>query len=224
MPVHAAEPCSKKRSLMNEASQKKRAVLYARVSTFDKGQNPETQLMHLRTYAANRGFAVAHELVDIASGTRDDRPNYRHLFSLARKRLIDVVIVFRYDRFARSTHALINALVEFRDLGVDFISYQENIDTSSPQGKMIFAIMASLAEFESALIAERVKAGMARAKAEGKHIGRRPLPERVRRAIRAMKEQNPGRSIRAIAREVGVSVGSVVNCLKERASATETVP
>jgi DNA invertase Pin-like site-specific DNA recombinase len=196
-------------------SNRRRVAIYARVSTFDKGQNPETQLRELRRYAEARGLEVAHELVDIASGTRDTRPNYRILFDLARKRSIDIVLVWRYDRFARSTQALVNALVEFRDLGVDFISYQENIDTSSPQGKMVFAIMASLAEFESSLISERVKAGMARARAEGVHVGRPNVSAEVKRRIASLKRADPRRSVRAISREVGVSVGTVSKCLKE---------
>ncbi len=193
----------------------RRVAIYARVSTFDKGQNPETQLRELRRYAEARGFDVAYELVDIASGTKDSRPNYRLLFDLARKRAIDIILVWRYDRFARSTQALVNALVEFRDLGVDFISYQENIDTTTPQGKMVFAIMASIAEFESALISERVKAGMARAKAEGARIGRPRIPFEVKHRILSLKRSDPSRSVRMIARECGVSVGTVVNCLKK---------
>jgi predicted site-specific integrase-resolvase len=137
------------------AKHARRAAIYARVSTFDKGQNPETQLAQLRSYAKSRGLTLAHELVDYASGTNGDRPNYQRLFDLVRKREVDVVLVWHFDRFARSTQAPVNALVEFRDLGVDFISYQENIDTTTAQGKMVFAIMASLAEFESALISER---------------------------------------------------------------------
>jgi len=207
---------------MNTAAHKKRpakgtrrAAIYARVSTFDKGQNPETQLAQLRAYAKSRGFTIAHELVDYASGTKEDRANYQKLFDLARKRAIDVVLVWRYDRFARSTQALVNALVEFRDLGVDFISYQENIDTTTAQGKMVFAIMASLAEFESALISERVKAGMERARAEGKRIGRAPVAEATKRKIRSLKKRHKALSVRAIAAEVGVSVGTVVNCLRD---------
>ena len=101
-------------------------AIYARVSTLDKGQDPETQLLALRAYAARRGFVPAGEYVDYASGTRDDRPQYQALLAAARKRHIDVVLVWRYDRFARSTQALVQALKEFHSLGVDFISYQEN--------------------------------------------------------------------------------------------------
>src|SRR5512143_4214711 len=112
----------------------RRAGLYARVSTDDRGQNPETQLRHLREYAARRGFTIATEFVDHASGTRDDRPSYKRLLEAVRKRQLDVVLVWRYDRFARSTQALVNALTEFKVLGVDFISYQEeeNVDTTTP--------------------------------------------------------------------------------------------
>ena len=100
----------------------KRVAIYARVSTVDKGQDPETQLLGLREYAARRAFVVVGEYVDYASGTREDRPQYQALFSAARRRQLDVVLVWRYDRFARSTPALVNALKEFHSLGVDFIS------------------------------------------------------------------------------------------------------
>jgi DNA invertase Pin-like site-specific DNA recombinase len=115
------------------------------VSTDDKGQDPETQLRQLREYAARRGFAVAEEFVDVASGTRSDRPSYKRLLEAVRKRQVDVVLVWRYDRFARSTQALVNALMEFRALGVDFISFQENVDTTTPQGELVFGMMANLA-------------------------------------------------------------------------------
>ena len=99
-------------------------------------------------YAARRGFLGAGEYVDYASGTREDRPRYRALLEVTRKRQVDVVLVWRYDRFARSTQALVRALKEFHSLDVDFISYQENIDTTTPQGEMIFTVMASLAQFD----------------------------------------------------------------------------
>jgi DNA invertase Pin-like site-specific DNA recombinase len=149
----------------------KRVALYARVSTLDKGQDPETQLVQLRQYAQARNFEIVTEYIDYASGTSEDRTQYKLMMDAAKKRKIDVVLVWRYDRFARSTQALVNALKEFQSLGIDFISYQENIDTTTPTGELIFHVMASLAQFESSLISQRVKAGMARAKAQGKHIG-----------------------------------------------------
>ena len=119
------KPRPRQRARRSKLPATRRAALYARVSTDDRGQDPETQLRLLREYADRRGFAVAAEFVDYASGTRNDRPRYKKLMEAARRREVDVVLVWRYDRFARSTQALVNALMEFRALGVDFISYQE---------------------------------------------------------------------------------------------------
>jgi DNA invertase Pin-like site-specific DNA recombinase len=187
----------------------KRVAIYARVSTVDKGQDPETQLIELREYATRRGFVLAGEYVDYASGLRGDRPQYRRLVEAARQRHIDVVLVWRYDRFARSTHALVQALREFQHLGIDFISYHENIDTTTPQGEMIFTVMASLAQFESALISARVKAGMARARAQGKRIARAPLAAVVQRCIATLYQQ--GHSIHQISKQLNIGYGTAWN-------------
>jgi DNA invertase Pin-like site-specific DNA recombinase len=182
----------------------RRAVIYARVSTVDRGQDPETQLRQLREYADRRCFALIEEYVDHASGSRNDRERYRAMLEAARKRRFDVLLVWRYDRFARSMQELVNALAEFEGLGIDFISYNEGADTTTPQGRLLFGIMASLAEFERSLIAERVKAGMERAKAQGKQMGRPRLPEARRREIlELLKEGKLSR--RAIGKRVGVS-------------------
>src|SRR5919107_1833219 len=182
----------------------KRAAIYARVSTIDRGQDPETQLRQLREYADRRCFSLIEEYVDHSSGSRNDRERYRAMLDAARKRRFDVLLVWRYDRFARSMRELVNALSEFEGLGIDFISYNEGADTTTPQGKLLFGIMASLAEFERSLIAERVKAGMARAKAQGKQMGRPRLPEARRREIlELLKEGKLSR--RAIGKRVGVS-------------------
>ena len=186
-----------------------RAGLYARVSTEDRGQNPETQLRPLREYAERRGFIVTAEYVDRASGITEIRPQYQRLLEAARKREIDVVLVWRYDRFARSTRALVNALGEFKARGVAFISYQENVDTTTPQGELVFGMMANLAQFESALIGERVKAGMARAKAQGKRTSRPPIPEATRRKIAELHGQ--GMSIKRIAKELKIAYGTAWN-------------
>ena len=187
----------------------KRVAIYARVSTYDKGQDPETQLRQLREYAARRGFALTGEYVDFATGTTEERPHYRRLLAAARKREIDVVLVWRYDRFARSTQALIGALKEFQSLGVDFISYQEQIDTTTPQGEMVFTFLASLAQFESALISERVKAGMARARAQGKRISRPRIPEQVQERIRELRRQDV--SINQISKQLSIAYGTAWN-------------
>lgn len=191
----------------------KRVALYARVSTLDKGQDPETQLRPLREYADRRGFQIAGEYIDAASGTTEDRSQYRAMIGAARKRQIDVVLVWRYDRFARSTQALVNALKEFQSLGVDFISYQENIDTTTPTGELIFHVMASLAQFESSLISQRVRAGMARAKAQGKPIARPPLVHVKQLQIAELYGQ--GISMNQISKRIGVAYGTVYNYVQK---------
>ena len=188
---------------------RKRVAIYARVSTLDKGQDPQTQLHQLRQYADLRKFDIIGEFVDYAAGQREDRQQYQTMLDKARKRQIDVVLVWRYDRFARSTQALINALNEFRSLGVDFISYQENVDTTTPQGELIFNIMASLAQFESALISQRVKAGMARAKAQGKRISRPALSYTTQQQIKQLYEDKV--SIKQISKQLNISYGSAWN-------------
>jgi DNA invertase Pin-like site-specific DNA recombinase len=197
---------------MNRRKTNIRVAIYARVSTLDKTQDPRTQLRPLREYAARRAFDVTEEFVDRASGRGDDRPSYQKLREAVCRRAVDVVLVWRYDRFARSTHSLINALIEFSTLGVDFISLQEGIDTTTPQGKLVFTIMAGLAEFESSLIGDRVRAGMARARADGKHIGRRPLDQKTVARIVALRRQR--KSVSFIQAEVGVSRGVVVKYAK----------
>jgi DNA invertase Pin-like site-specific DNA recombinase len=191
----------------------KRVALYARVSTMDKGQDPETQLITLREYAERRGFLRSGEYIDYASGTREDRPQYQALLEAVRKRQADVVLVWRYDRFARSTQALMQALKEFQSLAVDFISYQENIDTTTPQGEMIFTVMASLAQFESALMSERVKAGMARAKAQGKRISRAGLPKDMQASIATLYKR--GISISQISKRLGIGYGTAWNYVQK---------
>jgi len=141
-----------------------RAAIYARVST--KDQSCDMQLRDLRTYCTARGLEVAREYVDIGqSGAKDSRPELNALMADARKRKIDLIIVWRFDRFARSTKHLLLSLEEFRSLGVQFISYNENIDTSSPLGQALFTIISAVAQLERDLIRERVTAGIRAARA-----------------------------------------------------------
>ena len=177
------------------------AVIYCRVST--KEQKPQTQLREVRAYARRRGFEVAHEFIDLKSGMRDDRPNFLKLLELARKGQVDVVLVWKFDRFARSSQRLVSSLNEFRSLGVDFISCTEQIDTNTPWGKMAFTALAGFAEFESDLLSQRVRAGLARARAEGKHPGRPPLP--VGQVLQLRKLQRRGLSNRRVAARLGIS-------------------
>jgi DNA invertase Pin-like site-specific DNA recombinase len=192
----------------------KRVALYARVSTLDKGQDPETQLKQLREYAQRRNFEIIGEFIDYASGTSQDRTQYKMMMEAAKKRKVDVVLVWRYDRFARSTQALVNAMKEFQSLGIDFISYQENIDTTTPTGELIFHVMASLAQFESSLISQRVKAGMARAKDQGKQISRPKLPQTKLHQI--LELQKTGLSMNQISIRSGVAYGTVYNYLAKK--------
>jgi len=156
----------------DSASQRSnRVALYARVSTTE--QSTDSQLLDLRRYVSERGWDIFKEYVDEGiSGTKDSRPALNELMDDAKKRRFDVVLVWRFDRFARSTKHLILALEEFKNLGIDFVSYQENIDTSSPLGSAIFTIISAVAQLERDIIAERVKAGLRRAKENGKKLGR----------------------------------------------------
>src|SRR5690348_1429879 len=152
-----------------------RAAIYARVST--KDQNCELQLRDLRAFCVARNFTLVREFIDVGhSGAKDSRPQLNELMAAARKRQIDAVLVWRFDRFARSTKHLLLALEEFRSLGMLFISYQENIDTSTPLGQALFTIVAAVAQLERDLIRERVAAGVKNARAKGKQLGR---PRRI---------------------------------------------
>jgi len=187
-----------------------RTAIYARVSTSD--QSTESQLMDLRRYARDRGWTVFEEYRDNGiSGTKDSRPALNELMGDARKRRFDVVLVWRFDRFARSTKHLILALEEFRNLGIDFVSYQENIDTYSPLGSAIFTIISAVAQLERDIIAERVKAGLRRARNNGKALGRPEVEVDVKRLRRLRAE---GRTLREIAVEVGISHTKVAQLLK----------
>lgn len=204
----------KNKTIFNTHPGIKRVALYARVSTVDKGQDPETQLIQLREYAKRRNFQVFGEFVDTASGTTEDRKEYKQMLLAAQKRKIDVVLVWRYDRFARSTQALVNGLKQFQALGVDFISYQENIDTTTPTGELIFHVMASLAQFESSLISERVKAGMQRARDQGKPISR-PRISKARQQV-LFDLHKTGISMNQISKKAKVAYGTVYNYLGKK--------
>ena len=154
----------------------KRAALYLRVSTVD--QHPETQLYDLRQLAQQRSFQIVHEYYDKISGTKAKRPGLDQLLSDARRGQFDVVVVWAGDRIARSVRHYLEVLDEFSRLGIEFISFRENIDTGGALGRAIVVIIGAIAELEHNLIVERVRAGMRRAKLEGRHIGRKPLGHR----------------------------------------------
>ena len=165
------------------------------------------QLRDLRTYSAARQLVVFREYVDQGqSGTKDSRPQLNTLMDDARKRKLDAVIVWRFDRFARSTKHLLSALEEFRSLGVGFISYQENIETGTPLGQALFTIIAAVAELERNLIVERVCAGIRNAKSNGKRLGR---PRQYVDHDRIAEMQSSGMSLRQIAAALNVGYGTV---------------
>jgi DNA invertase Pin-like site-specific DNA recombinase len=182
-----------------------RVAIYARVST--KDQSCELQIRDLRAYCAARGFEPAREYIDVGqSGAKEFRPELNKLMEDARKRRFDAIVVWRFDRFARSTKHLLLALEEFRSLGIQFISYQENMDTSSPLGQALFTIVSAVAQLERDLIWERVSAGLRNARANGKKLGR-PKSAVGRERILELKAQ--GRSLRQIAANLGVGYGTV---------------
>lgn len=186
-----------------------RTAIYARVSTSD--QSPEMQINLLREYASSRGFTICDEYIDHGFSGKDcDRPALKKLIDDARKKKFDAVLVYRFDRFARSTKHLVSALEEFKNLGIDFISYSENVDTSSAIGTAVFAIIGAIAELERNLIVERVKAGLENAKMKGKTLGR---PKANFSLSRAHYLRNKGYSVRAIAKELEVSKTSVAKYL-----------
>ena len=187
-----------------------RVALYARVSTTD--QSTDSQLLDLRRYVRERGWDVFREYVDEGiSGTKDSRPALNELVNNAKKRRFDVVLVWRFDRFARSTKHLILALEEFKNLGIDFVSYQENIDTSSPLGSAIFTIISAVAQLERDIIAERVKAGLRRAAERGKRLGR---PKALVEVGEIRRLRSKGLSLRQIGNQLGVSRTTVGQILK----------
>ena len=150
-----------------------RAGLYARVSTSNGQQDPEMQLRELREYAERRGWQIAEEYIDEGvSGSKDSRPALNRLVNDAHRRRFEAVLVWRFDRFARSVSHLLRALENFQALGVDFVSLSENVDTSTPTGKMVFTVLGAVAELERSLIIERVKAGLRNARSKGKRLGR----------------------------------------------------
>jgi DNA invertase Pin-like site-specific DNA recombinase len=183
----------------------KRAAIYARVST-NNGQNPEMQLEEVRQYCARREMTIVREYVDKGiSGAKEHRPALDQLIADCRRRTVDCVVVYRYDRFARSLRQLVNALEEFRALGIDFVSLHEGVDTSTPNGRLVFGIFASIAEFERELIRDRVRSGIALAKSRGKRLGR---PRVVVDRFRIATLRKEGRSWSEICEAMAISKGT----------------
>lgn len=205
MPRQRKPPHYLTASLVSAVEHTMRVGIYARVSTRD--QSCEMQLRDLRAYCAARQLTVVREYVDLGvSGTKDSRPQLNELMGDARKRKLDAVLVFRFDRFARSSRHLLIALEEFRALGVQFVSYQENLDTSSPLGQAIFTIISAVAQLERDIICERVSAGIRNARAKGKRLGR---PRQYVDIDRVLEMRASGMSLGRIAATLKIGYGTI---------------
>jgi DNA invertase Pin-like site-specific DNA recombinase len=183
-----------------------RVAIYARVSTTNHGQDVGLQTRELRQFAEARGWTVAGEYIDAGvSGAKDSRPELNRLMADAHKRRFDVVCVWRFDRFARSVSHLLRALETFKALGIDFVSFSEQMDTSTPAGKMVFTVLGAVAELERSLTVERVRAGLRNARAKGKRLGR---PRVTVDAAKIAGLRATGASWQTITRQLGISAGT----------------
>jgi DNA invertase Pin-like site-specific DNA recombinase len=183
------------------------AAIYARVSTLNGSQDPSMQTRELEEYCQRRGWQIHDIYVDNGvSGKKDSRPQLNRMMQDAHERRFSVVVVWRFDRFARSVSHLLRALETFNALGVQFVSLSEQVDTSTPAGKMVFTVLGAVAELERNLIVERVRAGLRHAVSKGKRLGR---PKKYVDAAQVASLRASGYSWRTIARKLGVSVGTV---------------
>ena len=183
-----------------------RVAIYARVSTTN-GQTPEMQLSDLREYASRRGWKVFAEYVDNGvSGAKESRPELNRLMADAHRRHFDIVLCWKIDRFGRSLKHLVNALADLDSYGIAFVSLRDNLDLSTPSGRLMFQIIGAMAEFERSLIQERVRAGLRNARIKGKTLGR---PRRVVSGDQMARLREQGASFREIAKAVGASPGTV---------------
>ena len=193
---------------------RRRAAIYARVSTLN-GQTPENQLVQLRGVAEKAGWTVVGEFVDHGiSGAkgRDKRPAFDRLCRAATRREIDVVMAWSVDRLGRSLQDLVAFLGDLQASDVDLYLHQQGVDTTTPGGKALFQMMGVFAEFERAMMRDRIKAGLARARAQGKRLGRPPVPPEVEQAIRDARAE--GKGMLKIGRELGVGTATVQRVLR----------
>ena len=188
----------------------KRAAIYTRVSSID--QHPETQLCDLRPLAATRGFEIVGEYSDTISGSKAKRPGLDRLMSDARRGRFDVVLMWAFDRMARSVRHFLEILDELNHLNIEFVSFRENLDTGGPLGRAMVVIVGAIAELERSLIVERVKSGMRRARLEGRQIGRARLD--VNREQVAI-DRRTGMSLTVVARKHSISRASVCRIMKD---------
>src|SRR5215469_4846859 len=189
-----------------------RVALYGRVSTLDKGQDVKMRMNELREYAVRRGWPIEGEYVDNGvSGAKESRPELNRLMADAKLRKFDVIAIWKLDRFGRSLKHLVMALADLESLGIAFVSLRDGFDLSTPSGRLMFQIIGAMGEFERNLIRERVRAGMAHAKAKGRKLGRARVHVDMTE-VEARKAN--GESLRAIARDLGVSAALLVKRAK----------
>jgi DNA invertase Pin-like site-specific DNA recombinase len=197
----------------------KRAVIYCRVSTGD--QHLETQLLDLREMAKQRGLEIVREYSDVISGAKAKRPGLEQLMSDAGRHRFDVVLVSAFDRIARNVRHFLDVLDELCHLNIQFISLRENIDTGGPLGRAMLTIIGAISELERSLIAERIRAGMRRAKLEGRRIGRTPLNINREQVV---QDRRSGMSLTQVSKKHRISRASVCRLVKEAgASATRVI-
>ena len=197
----------------------KRAVLYARVSTLD--QNLDTQLLDLRRLAKQRDFEIVREYTDKISGAKAKRPALDQMLAAAHRREFDVVIVWAADRLARSVRHFLEVLDTLNHLGIEFVSFRENLDTGGPLGRAVVVIVSAVAELERNLIIERVRAGLRRARLEGQRLGRRPI-EIDRAAL--LRDRTRGLSLSQLAKAYKISRTSVARVLKGATIESPKIP
>ena len=204
-----------------------RVVLYARVSTTNQGQDVTMQVHELREFASRRSWVVVEEYIDDGfSGSKDSRPALNRLMADAHQRRFDAVLVWKLDRFGRSLRHLVNALAELEARGIAFVSLRDNLDLSTPSGRLMFQIIGAMGEFERQLVSERVRAGMRHARAKGRRIGRppqTPLSPEMRQVI-ADTYVRGETSLRALAKRFGTSLATVQRCIGLDQRAAEEHP
>jgi DNA invertase Pin-like site-specific DNA recombinase len=199
-----------------------RVAIYARVSTSNHGQDVTVQTRDLEQFVEARGWRLVDSYLDLGiSGSKDKRPELDRLMADAHRRKFDVVIVWKFDRFARSVSHLLRALETFNALGISFVSLSEQMDTTTPAGKMVFTVLGAVAELERSLIAERVRAGLRNARAKGKTLGR---PRVAVDAAEVARLRASGASWPEIARQLGVSVGTVYQAARSLSKIPSKTP
>lgn len=196
---------------MNSSTGKRKAAIYARVST--AGQHVSMQVHELKEFAERRGFELYAIYEETASGAKDDRKQYQKMMAAAKRKEFDVVICYRFDRVARSLRQLVYTLDELSHMGVGFISLHEDVDTSTPNGRLVFGVIAAVAEFEREIIRDRIRSGFAEAKRKGRKFG--PARQYMEYLPLMQKLRAEGRSFGEIEKDLNIPKPTIARMLKE---------